>query len=48
MKISKRKIFVSLDFENDRNYKYLLEAWDGNSEFEFDDKSTREINSWNI
>lgn len=50
MKMSKRKIFVSFDFENDRNYKYLLEAWNGNSkfEFEFDDKSTREINSWNI
>lgn len=49
-KMSKRKIFVSFDFENDRNYKYLLEAWNGNSdfEFEFDDKSTREINSWNI
>lgn len=50
MKMSKRKIFVSFDFENDRNYKYLLEAWNGNNdfEFEFDDKSTREINSWNI
>lgn len=48
MKMSKRKIFVSFDFENDRNYKYLLEAWNGNSDFEFDDKSTREINSWNI
>ena len=50
MKMSKRKIFVSFDFENDRNYKYLLEAWNGNSEFEFefDDKSSREINSWNI
>ena len=48
--MSKRKIFVSFDFENDRNYKYLLEAWNGNSEFafEFDDKSSREINSWNI
>ena len=48
MKMSKRKIFVSFDFENDRNYKYLLEAWNGNSEFEFDDKSSKEINSWNI
>lgn len=50
MKMSKRKIFVSFDFENDRNYKYLLEAWNGNNdfEFEFDDKSTREINSWNV
>ena len=48
--MSKRKIFVSFDFENDRKYKYLLEAWNKNSEFdfEFDDKSSREINSWNI
>ena len=43
MKMSKRKIFVSFDFENDRNYKYLLDAWNENSEFEFefDDKSTK-------
>lgn len=48
--MSKRKIFVSFDYENDRNYKYLLEAWNKNGqfEFEFDDKSSREINSWNI
>lgn len=48
--MSKRKIFVSFDYENDRNYKYLLEAWNKNSEFEFefDDKSSREINSWDI
>ena len=48
--MSKRKIFVSFDYENDRKYKFLLEAWNGNDEFEFefDDKSTREINSWNI
>ena len=48
--MSKRKIFVSFDFENDRSYKYLLEAWNKNNEFdfEFDDKSSREINSWNI
>ncbi|MBR2704344.1 MAG: TIR domain-containing protein [Clostridia bacterium] len=48
--MSKRKIFVSFDYENDRKHKYLLEAWNGNDEFEFefDDKSTKEINSWNI
>lgn len=48
--MGKKKIFVSFDFENDRNYKYLLEAWNKNSEFEleFDDRSSREINSWNI
>lgn len=44
------KVFVSFDFENDRNYKYLLEAWSKSEKyhFEFDDKSSREINSWNI
>lgn len=49
-KMYKKKIFVSFDFENDRNYKYLLEAWNSNPEFEFEfeDKSSREINSWNI
>ncbi|WP_317327290.1 TIR domain-containing protein [Turicibacter sanguinis] len=48
--MSKMKIFVSFDFENDRHYKYLLEAWSKNPNFEitFDDKSSREINSWNI
>lgn len=44
------KVFVSFDFENDRNYKYLLEAWSKSEkyDFEFDDKSSREISSWNI
>lgn len=46
----KPKVFVSFDFENDRSYKYLLEAWNKSEkyDFEFDDKSSREINSWNI
>lgn len=44
------KIFVSFDYEKDRNYKYLLEAWNKNEAFEFtfEDKSSNEINSWNI
>lgn len=44
------KTFVSFDFENDRQYKYILNSWDANQyiDFEFDDGSTREINSWNI
>lgn len=48
--MAKKKVFVSFDFENDRHYKYLLEAWDNNPEFEFtmNDKSSREINSWDI
>ena len=41
----KRKIFVSFDYENDRHYKYLLDAWSENSDFEltFDDRSPSEI-----
>lgn len=48
--MDKKKIFVSFDYENDRYYKFLLEAWNKNDdfEFEFDDRSTREINSWDI
>lgn len=48
--MAKKKVFVSFDFENDRQYKYLLEAWDNNPEFDFsmNDKSSREINSWDV
>lgn len=44
------KIFVSFDFDNDRHYKFLLNAWTANSdiEFNFNDGSTQEIQSWNI
>ena len=45
-----KKVFVSFDYENDRQYKYLLEAWDENPgfDFEFDDVTPTEINSFNI
>ncbi|OQX22741.1 MAG: hypothetical protein BWK80_29570 [Desulfobacteraceae bacterium IS3] len=48
--MAKRKIFVSFDYENDRRYKFLLEAWDKNPLFEFNfaDWSSQEIDSWNI
>lgn len=44
------KIFVSFDFDNDRQYKYTLNMWDGNNniDFSFNDGSTQEIQSWNI
>jgi hypothetical protein len=44
------KVFVSFDFENDRHYKYLLEAWHANPQFEFvfEDGTPREINSSNV
>ena len=33
--MAKKKIFVSYDYDNDRNYKNMLLAWDKNSEFDF-------------
>lgn len=44
------KIFVSFDFDKDRQYKYTLNMWDGNDniDFSFNDGSTREIQSWEI
>lgn len=46
----KKKVFVSFDFENDRAYKYMLEAWNANPRFQFvfDDGTPREINSYNV
>jgi hypothetical protein len=45
-----KKVFVSFDYENDKQYKYLLEAWDANPQFdfEFNDGTPTEINSFNI
>jgi len=31
----KKKVFVSFDHDNDRQYKKLLEEWNTNSDFEF-------------
>ncbi len=46
----KKKVFVSFDYENDRHYKYLLQAWDKNPNFDFvfEDITPSEINSGNI
>ena len=33
--MAKRKIFISYDYDNDRNYKNMLLAWDKNQEFDF-------------
>lgn len=48
--MAKKRVFVSFDYENDRRYKYLLQAWDANSKFDFifHDVSSGEINSYNI
>jgi hypothetical protein len=44
------KVFVSFDYDNDRHYKYLLEAWHAHPDFEFvfADVTPREINSENV
>ena len=45
--MSKKKVFVSFDYDNDRNYKNLLAAWDANPTFDFvfNDKTPTEINT---
>jgi hypothetical protein len=48
--MAKKKVFVSFDYENDKHYKFLLEAWDANPNFEFvfRDMTPTEIDSNNI
>lgn len=44
------KVFVSFDYDKDKNYKFLLSAWDKNDKFDFSfaDHSSQEINSEDI
>lgn len=46
----KQDVFVSFDYENDRHYKRLLEAWNSNPKFRFvfNDGSSGEIQSSDI
>jgi len=48
--MAKKKVFVSFDFNNDKQYKYILEAWDANPnfEFEFNDATSHEIKSKDV
>ena len=48
--MAKKKVFVSFDYDNDKHYKFLLEAWDANPEFDFifKDQTPGEINTHNI
>lgn len=48
--MAKKKVFVSFDYENDKDYKFLLQAWDANPDFDFSfsDLSSSEIDSWSI
>ncbi len=45
-----KSILISFDWENDRNYKFLLDAMSKNPRFSisFDDKSSTEIDSDNV
>lgn len=48
--MASKKVFVSFDWDNDRHYKYLLEAWHANPEFDFvfSDTTPREIDSFDV
>ena len=46
--MAKKTVFVSFDYDHDRNYKSLLQAWDANPDFDFsfsDRSITKPINS---
>ena len=44
------EVFVSFDYDNDRHYKYLLEAWHAHPQFDFvfADATPNEIDSSNV
>jgi Thoeris protein ThsB, TIR-like domain len=46
----KKQVFVSFDYDNDKHYKFLLQAWDANPEFDFvfEDKTPGEIKTNDI
>lgn len=48
--MAKKKVFISYDYDNDKNYKNLLKAWDANGKFDFnfhDHSADVSINSTN-
>ena len=48
--MTKKTVYVCFDYERDKHYKYLMEAWNANPDFEFtfNDRSPREIQSNDI
>lgn len=48
--MAKKKVFVSFDYDDDKNYRNLLKAWDANPDFDFfmSDLTPGEINTWSI
>jgi hypothetical protein len=45
-----KKVFISFDYDNDRNYRYLLSALkaNANSEIDFEDLTPDEIQSYDV
>ena len=45
-----KRVFVSFDYDDDKHYKYLLNAWSANSDFDFEivDRTPPEIDSNDI
>jgi len=48
--MAKKKVFISFDYDNDRNYRYLLKALAANprSDIEFEDLTPEEIQSYDV
>jgi hypothetical protein len=48
--MAKKKVFISFDYDHDKSYKYLLEAWDANTDFDFhiNDVTPSEIQSQSV
>jgi hypothetical protein len=48
--MAKKKVFVSFDYDDDKNYRSLLSAWDANPDFDFymSDLTPGEIDTWDI
>ena len=46
----KKKVFISFDYEDDKHFKYPLNAQNANPKFDFsfNDRSSQEIDSYNI
>ena len=45
--MAKKNVYVAFDYENDRNYKNILKAWDANKnmDFVFNDCSSDEVHT---
>lgn len=48
--MAKKKVIVSFDYEHDKNYYYLLKAWDANDDFDFffSDLTPKEIQTESV